>query len=66
MSSSRLGAVNTATNRSPTIALHSDDAERTCRCGLFDGDRLGKVAGFVDVVATGPGDRRREYLQWNR
>ena len=37
-----------------------------CRCGLFDGDGLGQVAGLVDVVASGLGDRRREYLQWNR
>jgi hypothetical protein len=33
---------------------------------LFDGDGLGQVAGFVDVIALGPGQRRGEYLQWNR
>jgi hypothetical protein len=33
-----------------------------CRCGLFDGDRIGEVAGLVDVVALGLGERCREYL----
>jgi hypothetical protein len=33
---------------------------------LFDGDGLGQVAGLVDVVALGLGDRSRKYLQWDR
>ena len=40
--------------------------ERNAPVCLFDGDGLGQVAGFVDVVASGLGDRRGEYLQWNR
>jgi NAD-dependent epimerase/dehydratase family protein len=44
----------------------STDGREGCGCGLFDGDRLGQVAGFIDVVALGLGQRGREYLQWNR
>ena len=49
------GLAHDATSR-PAICA----AERTV--DLFDGDRLGQVAGFVDVVAFGLGDRRGEYL----
>jgi hypothetical protein len=47
-------------------AVHSTDGREGCGCGLFYGDRLGQVAGFIDVVALGLGQRGREYLQWNR
>jgi hypothetical protein len=35
---------------------HVQTPNGMCRCGLFDGDGLGEVAGLVDVVALGLGD----------
>ena len=61
-----LRTANSWVQRRTIMSPHRAGTTGNARYGLFDGDGLGQVAGLVDVLALGLGQRRREYLKWDR